>query len=267
MMNKLEAILSQKKLEIAELNRLVTSQPQHPIADILNGKIMRNSHRSFKAALQTKALSIIAEIKRKSPSKGDLASIQNPAILAKHYLAAGANAISVLTDELFFGGHINDLENVASTLSENRVPLLRKDFIVDKIQIAEAITAGADAVLFIVAVLGEKTESLLISAKKMGIEALVEVHNEKELEIAIESGAEIIGINNRDLNTFEVDTDQALRLSRKIPPSLIRVAESGILDPTLAQTYYQAGFDAVLIGEALVKSSNPTAFIKACRHD
>jgi indole-3-glycerol phosphate synthase len=330
MINKLTPIILQKQKEVARLKQIIQNEPHHPLTDILNGQLKRNSKENFKAALQTGALAIIAEIKRKSPSKGDLASIENPAILAENYVKAGANAISILTDELFFGGNINDLKNVARAFLNNHdaehgqsnrgndanangkeqqhrhtptankqlallrasgddkhrrhpaasprdpssnaqgligVPILRKDFIIDEVQIAEAVMNGADAILLIVAVLGEKTKSLLNSAKKMGIDVLVEVHDEAELKIAIESGAEIIGVNNRDLTTFEIDTDRAIKLLDKIPNHIIRVAESGILDPMIAQAYHQAGFDAVLIGEALVKSNNPADFIEACRHD
>ncbi len=268
MINKLGAIILQKKKEVAELKRLVENQPNHLIAEILNGKITRHSEKNFKLSLQTKALAIIAEIKRKSPSKGDLAPIRDPVALAKNYVGAGANTISVLTDELFFGGNINDLKNVAQELARTcTTPILRKDFIIDEIQIAEAIAAGADAVLLIVAVLGKETQQLFDSAKKMGIDVLVEVHNEAELNIALSSGAEIIGVNNRNLTTLEVDTMHALTLLDKIPNTVIRVAESGIADPLIAQAYHQAGFDAVLIGEALVKSNNPSDFIEACHHD
>lgn len=303
MINKLTPIILQKQKEVARLKQIIQNEPHHPLTEIINGKHKSNYKGSFKAALQTGVLAIIAEIKRKSPSKGDLAFIENPVVLAENYVNAGANAISILTDELFFGGNINDLKNVARAFLNNQdagqglsdtgsgdnnhsrhpaasprdpssraqkvigVPLLRKDFIINEIQIAEAIMNGADAILLIVAVLGEKTKNLLNSANKMGIDVLVEVHDEAELKIAIESGAEIIGVNNRDLTTFEIDTDRAIKLLDKIPNHIIRVAESGILDPMIAQAYRQAGFDGVLIGEALVKSNNPADFIEACRHD
>lgn len=196
--------------------------------------------------------------------------------MALNYVEGGANAISILTDELFFGGNIEDLKIVSSALTHplessptaqqaKQIPLLRKDFIIDEIQIAQAINAGADAILLIVAVLGTRTQKLLDCAKKMGIDVLVEIHDETELKIALESGAEIVGINNRNLSSLEVDTNRALKLAHDIPPHIIRVAESGILEPKIAQTYHQAGFDAVLIGEALVKSKNPAEFMGACR--
>jgi indole-3-glycerol phosphate synthase len=143
--------------------------------------------------------------------------------------------------------------------------VLRKDFIIDDIQIAEAAMAGADAILIIVAAVNEQTKALLNCAKTFGLEALIEVHNQQELELALSSGAEIIGINNRNLQTLQVDTEQALKLIDNIPREIVRVAESGILAPELARDYYRAGFDAILIGEALVKSEQPEKFMKACR--
>lgn len=264
MTNQLEKIILQKHREVAALKCLLAEQPQHPIGKILRGTQDSFSKKSFKKALRCSRLAIIAEIKRKSPSKGVLAPINDPAVLAKNYVASGANAISVLTDELFFGGKLADLTTVSSTLREEVQPVLRKDFIIDDIQIAEAAMAGADAILIIVAAVHEQTKALLNCAKSFGLEALIEVHNQQELELALSSGAEIIGINNRDLHTLQVDTERALKLIDNIPPEIIRVAESGILAPELARDYYRAGFDAVLIGEALVKSGQPKKFMESC---
>ncbi len=266
MNDKLSLIVIEKQREIMALQKLVESQPEHIIAQILDLKIQRHSAKSFKVALRNKALSIIAEIKRQSPSKGKIADIRDPVDLAMKYVQGGANAISVLTDKKFFSGSVEDLKKVSTALKQFPCPILRKDFIVHEIQIAEAIASGADAVLLIVSILGPQTKILLDYAKKMGIEALVEVHNADEISIALDSGAEIIGINNRNLSTFGINTNNALDLIKKIPDHIIKVAESGILEPALAQTYYQSGFDAVLIGEGLVKSNNPENFIRACRH-
>lgn len=266
MTNRLDPIILQKKREVATLKTQIRCQPESPISQILLEKTQRSSIKSLKNSLRCKSLAVIAEIKRKSPSKGHLANIDDPVALANTYIKSGANALSVLTDELFFGGSLNDLTNIATSVGELPNPILRKDFIIDEIQIAETIAAGADAILCIVAVLGEQTKAILNHAKKMNIEALVEVHDVNELEIALASGAEMIGINNRDLSTFEVDTKNAFTLLEMIPPHIVKVAESGILAPELAQAYYRAGFDAVLIGEALVKSDAPTNFIRACRH-
>ena len=266
MNNRLEPIILQKQLEVAALRALIANQPNHPITQLLQGKTQRTPVSSFKNALRGSSLAVIAEIKRKSPSKGMLAAIDDPVCLAQTYLAGEASALSILTDTVFVGGYLHDLSNVNHALGSQRPPILRKDFVIDEIQIAEAILAGADAILCIVAVLGEHTKTMLDAARRMGIDVLVEVHNSSELEIALLSGAEIIGVNNRDLTTFEIDTHQALRLVDDIPSHLIRVAESGIFVPELAHDYYRAGFDAVLIGEALVKSPNPGEFIRACRH-
>ena len=267
MLNKLESIVLQKQQEVAVLHRQISLRENHPIISILNGESRRESTKSFKSALCADLLTVIAEIKRQSPSKGVLAAIDDPAFLAEKYVLGGASAISVLTDQKFFNGNLQDLKIVATKLEKYDQPTLRKDFIIDAIQIAEAIMAGADAVLAIVAVLGKKTKSILDAAKTMNIEVLVEVHNEFELDIALASGAEIIGVNNRNLTTLEVDTRQALHLIKYLPKHIIKVAESGISEPSLAREYYQAGFNAVLIGEALVKSASPDTFIRACRYE
>ena len=191
--------------------------------------------------------------------------------MAKRYAEGGASAISILTDTSFFGGHLSDLQDVASHFrsplqaSAKTIPLLRKDFIIDPIQLAEARLAGADAVLAIVAVLGKQTSTIITAAKAMGLDVLVEAHTEAELELAVASGADLIGVNNRDLNTMLIDTEQALRLRQQIPEHICKVAESGILVPELAKRYRQAEFDAVLIGEALVTTDDPQHFMEACR--
>jgi indole-3-glycerol phosphate synthase len=210
---------------------------------------------------------VIAEIKRKSPSKGSLASIKDPVELAKRYVLGGASALSILTDEAFFGGSINDLTQVADALRNQSIPIIRKDFIIDQLQIAEAAVAGASAVLCIVSVLGTQTKALLEFAHSLNLDVLVEIHDQEELKIALESGADIIGINNRNLHTFDVDTNRALQIVASIPDNIIKVAESGITDSLAARQYYQAGFGAVLIGEALVKSNDPAHFITKCIDD
>jgi len=221
--------------------------------------------KSFKQALQNNYLSIIAEIKRRSPSKGNLAEIADPTLLAESYIKAGANAISVLTNTPLFGGTLEDLEKVAN--HNKTMPILRKDFITTKTQIDEAVKFGANAVLLIVANLGAQTKAFLDYSRSLNIDALVEVHTQDELELALTIDPDIIGINNRNLKTLEVNTNQAFKLKKYIPKEIITVAESGILNPELAREYYQAGFDAVLIGEALVKSHSPAEFIRACRHE
>lgn len=225
----------------------------------------RESNKSFKKALLNEGLTVIAEVKRKSPSKGRLSIITDSVELARNYVKGGAGAISVLTDEHYFGGSIKDLSKIAEALKNTNTTILRKDFIIDPIQIDEAVLACADAVLLIVAVLENKLKLLLDYAKKMNIDALVEVHNYKEIDLARRAGAEIMGINNRDLKTFSVDINHSLKLIKHIPSDIVRVSESGISSPDVALRLYKAGFDAVLVGELLVRSANPDALIKLLR--
>ena len=267
MNNKLASIVLQKQRDIALLKQRMSDNKKHPIAQVLAGQLHYPSPCSFKDALQSSSLSIIAEIKRKSPSKGMIAPISDPVDLAQRYIAGGANALSILTDTVFFGGHIDDLSKVAKETKAYSIPILRKDFIIDPVQIAEAQVAGASAVLCIVAILGKKIKRLLEFAHSINMDVLVEIHDVDELQIALDSGAKMIGVNNRNLKTFDVDTDCALKIIDKIPSEIISVAESGITHFVLAQQYYQVGFDAVLIGEALVKSDNPKQFIEQCRHE
>lgn len=267
MNNRLEPIILQKQREVAQLKARITEQGEYPLAAYLDGKTQRTSSKDFKHALVQPTLSVIAEIKRRSPSRGVLAMIEEPVDLASAYARAGAAAISVLTDECFFGGHLNDLMAISQALKNEKPAILRKDFVIDPIQIAEAASAGADAVLCIVAVLGQRTRTMLEYAKSINMAVLVEVHHQAELDIALAAGAEIIGINNRDLTTFEVNVNTAFQLGEQIPSCIVKVAESGILDPSLAQAYYKAGFNAVLVGEALVTSAHPGQFIEDCCDD
>ena len=266
MTHKLEPILLQKQREVAKLRQYLEHDPRHPIAQVLRGELKLKRPPSFKNVLKSSSLTVIAEIKRKSPSKGIIAPISDPITLAQRYILGGASALSILTDKEFFGGHIDDLIQIADSVRQQSIPIIRKDFIIDNIQIAEAALAGASAVLCIVSVLGPRTKTLLEFAHSINIDVLVEIHNHDELKIALDCGADIIGVNNRNLNTFAVDTQHALQILPSIPDTIIKVAESGIADPVLARQYYQAGFNAVLIGEALVKSTDPELFIQECRH-
>jgi len=249
----LEKLITNKKNEVTALK-----QDRH----LLN-VVPRRSNKSFKAALAA-GHAVIAEIKRRSPSKSHLATIADPVALARHYVDGGAVAVSVLTDSFGFGGSIEDLKNIAEQFSKTPVVTLRKDFIIDEIQIAEAVLAGADAVLLIVAVLKEQTADLLAVAKAMNIDALVEVMSQKELDYALSLELELIVVNNRDLTTFEVDTSRAFKLRATIPDSVITVAASGIKSPKMVLEYFTAGYHAVLVGEALVKSDDPSQFIQEC---
>ena len=266
MTSRLLPIIAHKKTEVAALYTQIKHHPDHPIAKILKGECACPSSKSFMQALGGSLLSVIAEIKRASPAVGVLAPITDPVQLAKTYVAGKASALSILTEDKFFQGKLSDLSEVSTALAGNNTPILRKDFIIDDIQIAESLIAGANAILVMVAVLGKETKPLLARARALGIDALVEVIDEKEIEIALAAGAEIIGINNRNLHTFEVDRERSMRLIQYIPSSVIKVAASGISHPAIARQYHQAGFDAVLVGEALVKSHSPADFIRDCQH-
>ncbi len=255
----LKTILDQKQAELSLLREELNKNPAHPIHAYLSGDKKRLSTKSFKTNVKSAGLSVIAEIKRRSPSKSHLANIEDPVGLARKYVNAGAAAISVLTDKKGFNGSLDDLRLVAGQITST--PVLRKDFTLAEEQIAEAIVAGADAILLIVAVLGEKTEQLLQTAKRMGIDALVEVHNKEELDYAASLQPDIIGINNRNLTTFDVDINTALQLRQYIPENIIAVAESGLHSIEDIQQCVDVGFDAVLIGEALVRADDPSELL------
>lgn len=208
-------------------------------------------------------LSVIAEVKRRSPSKGALADIPDPAELARAYELGGAAAISVLTEERRFGGSLADLRAVRAAVD---APLLRKDFMVSEYQIVEARVAGADLVLLIVAALNDdELRRLHDRASGLGLTVLVEVHDEPETERAVALGATLIGVNARNLKSLVVDNDTFARLAPLIPDTVIKVAESGISGPEDAAGFAALGASVVLVGEALVKDGDPTAGIRAMR--
>jgi len=205
--------------------------------------------------------SVIAEVKRRSPSKGDLAEIPDPAALAQEYAAGGAAAISVLTEERRFGGSLEDLRAVRAAVD---VPVLRKDFIVTPYQLVEARAAGADLALLIVAALDdEELTRLYREALGLGLTPLVEVHDEEETERAVALGAELIGVNARNLRTLEVDVDTFGRLAPRVPDDRVLVAESGITGPTDVKRFVAEGARVVLVGEALVKDGAPREAVAA----
>ncbi len=205
--------------------------------------------------LLTPTVSVIAEVKRSSPSKGALAEITDPAALATEYEAGGASVISVLTEERRFGGSLVDLDDVRSKVD---IPILRKDFIVTPYQVWEARAHGADMVLLIVAALEQMAlESLVERVHSLGMCALVEVHDEEEVARAVGAGARVIGVNARNLKTLEVDRGTFARVARHIPDGIVKVAESGIRDSHDVVEYARMGADAVLVGEALVKDKDP----------
>jgi indole-3-glycerol phosphate synthase len=228
--------------------------------------------KDFVGALRGPGLAVVAEMKQRTPTMGVLVEDYRPADLAHAYTDGGAAAISVLTHMAGFGGRP---EHVLAARAATNLPILRKDFVTDPYEIAEARAAGADAVLLIVAVTsplaGEVARSagggvglreLLAVAKSRGIAALVEVHDERETNIALESGAELIGVNHRDLRTFEIDLGLTDRLRKLIPATVVVVAESGIKDAADARRVYEAGANAILVGEALMRAEKPELRIK-----
>ena len=207
------------------------------------------------AALSGLGVAVIAEVKRSSPSAGQLATITDPASLAREYEAGGAAMISVLTEQRRFGGSLADLDTVRAAVS---IPLLRKDFVVTPYQVWEARAHGADAVLLIVAALEQQVlVSLRERAESLGMTALVEVHDEGEAARALDADAHVIGINNRNLRTLDVDRDTFARVATQIPTSAVRIAESGVRGPHDLLACAAAGADAVLVGEGLVKADVP----------
>jgi len=247
-MNRLEEILRVKRQEI-ELLRPRRDE-LHKIA------ILRNDVRGFASALQQEEgkLALIAEIKKASPSAGVIVESFDPVAIAKNYARAGVEAISVLTDERFFQGHVSYLGLVRDAVPQ---PLLRKDFILDPLQIMEAAAAGADAILLIVAALAQdELVSLLETAATYQLDALVEVHTLAELDRALETDARLIGINNRNLATFEIDLSVTEALSEQVPNEIVLVSESGIRTAEDLERIKSCGVNAVLIGEALMRGQN-----------
>lgn len=205
-------------------------------------------------------IKVIAEVKRASPSRGDLAEIPEPQALAAQYESGGASAVSVLTEERRFKGSLADLEAVRKAVS---IPVLRKDFIGEEYQVLEARAAGADLVLLIVAALPQETlQRLYTLIRELGMTPLVETHGEEEVARAVDLGAQLIGVNARDLSTFELDRELFGRVADQIPAGVIRVAESAVLDVSDVVRYREAGADAVLVGEALV-TNDPIATLQS----
>ena len=214
---------------------------------------------SLAQALRRESVAVIAEVKRRSPSAGVIRDDLDPAERAALYAERGAAAISVLTDGPFFGGSVSDLRSAAAKVP---VPVLRKDFILDELQIVEARAAGAAAVLLIVRALGrERLETLLAAAARQELDALVEVHTAAEVDVALEAGARIVGVNSRDLDSFRIDTEAAWRLLRRLPTEVVAVAESGMADSADVARARDHGADAVLIGTALSASADPAGLL------
>ncbi|MCU1629956.1 MAG: indole-3-glycerol phosphate synthase [Pseudonocardia sp.] len=233
------------QIDFAGIKRLAAAAP--PPRDVL-------------AALREPGIGVIAEVKRRSPSKGALANIPDPAVLAKAYAENGARVISVLTEQRRFGGSLADLDAVRAVVD---VPILRKDFVVTPYQVHEARAHGADLVLLIVAALEQNVlDSLLDRVESLGMTALVEVHTEEEADRALEAGAKVIGVNSRNLHTLEVNRSVFGELAPGLPNDVLRIAESGVRGPSDLLTYAGWGADAVLVGEGLVTSGDPGAAVR-----
>jgi indole-3-glycerol phosphate synthase len=254
-MSRLQEILDHKQTEIAKL----LPRMEHLRAAALQ----RNDFRGFGAAIDRgpDALGLIAEVKKASPSAGVIAEDFDPVAIARTYESAGAHAVSVLTDERFFQGHLTHLTKVRAAIS---LPVLRKDFILHDAQIYEAACAGADAILLIVAALGQ--EELVALQKTAGLcqlDALVEVHTLEEMDRALDSGAKIIGINNRNLATFEVDLAATERISEEAFDDVILISESGIKTAADSRRVFDCGVNAILVGESLMRTGDVPGQIAA----
>jgi indole-3-glycerol phosphate synthase len=245
--------------EIVARHRRAATHDARDLDELVDTARRSPPARDFRAALAAPGLSVIAEVKRRSPSKGDLAPQLDPALLAKAYAEGGAAALSVLTDHDFFGGSPDDLAAARAAVD---LPALRKDFTVDARDVADARLMGADAVLLIVATLSDaELGSFRSLAVELGMAALVEVHDEAELDRALAAGADVVGVNQRDLRSFEVDRGRAARLVARIPAGVVKVAESGIR----SAADVPPSFDAILVGESLVTAPDPTAALRELR--
>ena len=255
-MSVLEEILAAKRAELALL------QESESRSTLRRAALDAPPARDFAGALRRAdgRLAVVAEIKRRSPSKGDLAPGLDAAVVAKAYETGGAAALSVLTDQPFFGGSVEDLQSARAAVE---IPALRKDFTIAETQVYESRAIGADAVLLIVAALTD--DGLLTGLRELaegiGIVVLVEAHDDAELDRALAAGASVVGVNARDLGTFGEDLGLSERLVDRIPGEVTAVAESAIRAPADAERMAEAGYDAVLVGEALVRSDDPTELV------
>ena len=249
---------------ILEHHRELAESDHRSIDALLAEAHQMPATRGFVASLRAQStLGVIGEIKRRSPSKGDLFADLDPASMAVAYQARGASCLSVLTDGAFFGGSVGDLQSARDACS---LPVLRKDFTVGVRDVLDARLMGADCVLLIAAAL-DRSELLALHqmATSVGLDVLVEIHDEAELEMALEADATMIGVNQRDLVTFLVDHERAVRMASLIPADVLRVAESGVRGRADALSLRRAGYDAVLVGELLVTAADPGAAIADLR--
>jgi indole-3-glycerol phosphate synthase len=245
--------------DIVDFHRARAAGDDRRLGSLLERAASTTLPRDFAGPLCAGRLACIAEVKRRSPSKGDLDPGLQPDVVAKEYAAGGAACLSVLTDAQFFGGSADDLRSARDACG---LPVLRKDFTVQEADLADARLMGADAVLLIVAALDDaELRSLSARAGELGLAALVEVHDADELDRALGAGARIVGVNQRDLRTFRVDHERACALAARIPSDVIAVAESGIRDAADARRLAEAGYDAILVGETLVRAADKPALL------
>jgi indole-3-glycerol phosphate synthase len=255
----LAKIVEQKRLDLAQQS----SDARRDVERLAAQSVA--SRRDFRQALTARRIAIIAEIKKASPSKGVLVENFDPAGIARAYEQGGAAALSVLTDEPHFQGCLADMQAARAAV---KLPVLRKDFTIDPYHVHEAAAHGADAILLIAAILTEREmRDFRELAESYQMTALVEVHDAEELQPAIASGANVIGVNNRNLHTFAVDLDVSFRLAEQIPDSAVKVAESGIANATDIRKLRSAGYQAFLVGEHLMKSGDPAGALKALHDD
>jgi indole-3-glycerol phosphate synthase len=249
--------------KILAFHRRRAAADTRPLGDLRRACDAAGDVRDFAAALRAPGLSVIAEVKRRSPSKGDLAADLDPAEVAREYEAGGAACLSVLTDAEHFDGSAADLEAARSATT---LPVIRKDFTVCRHDVYDARVMGADAVLLIVAALTDsELADFSTAAGDIGLAALFEIHDEAELERALVADARIIGVNQRDLVTFEVDQQRAVRMAPQIPSDRVRVAESGVRGPDDAAVLHDAGYDAILVGESVVTANGRAEAVRALR--
>jgi len=245
----LETVVERTQAGLAARKRAV------PAAELKSRLGPSRRGRPFSEALIAEGISLIAEMKRASPSRGPIRPGASVSEVVQAYQRAGARAVSVLTEGAYFGGSLDDLVEARGACE---LPLLRKDFVVDEYQILEARAAGADAVLLIVAALDpERLHTLMGVASDLGMDCLVEVHDEDEVGVAVDAGVEVLGINNRDLHSLEVDLDTTFRLLADVPAGTVVVAESGITEREDVERLEEAGVDAILVGEVLMRSDDP----------
>jgi indole-3-glycerol phosphate synthase len=250
---------------IVDSHRRTAAEDSRKIAQLeVAARSVVSPTRGFREALREPGLSVIAEIKRRSPSKGDLFVGLDAASLAASYESGGAACLSVLTDSEHFGGSVEDLRRARQA---TMLPVLRKDFTVCEADVLDARIMGADCVLLIAAALdNEELAGLHSLSLELGLDVLVEIHDELELDRALSAGADLIGVNQRDLHTFVVDHDRAKRVGRAMPSNVVRVAESGVRDSRDAASLAEAGFDAVLVGESLVTANDPAGAVRDLRN-